>query len=82
MSMFEYPGEEDRLCQVLKAYVQEWGPEHVIVSVPAHWDGYMGHSLGRVRLEFSTTNLISIEVVCGVARVRYDAQLKLEGRQH
>ena len=34
MSIFKNPTDEDRLCHVLKAYVEEWGPQNVIVSVP------------------------------------------------
>src|SRR3984957_18642345 len=49
MSMFQDPRDEDRLCQVLKAYVEEWGPENVIVSVPEHWSEYSTSTLGRVR---------------------------------
>ncbi|MBK9773449.1 MAG: hypothetical protein IPP57_21990 [Candidatus Obscuribacter sp.] len=40
MSMFTHPTDEEKLCQVLKAYVEEWGPENVIVSVPEHWSEY------------------------------------------
>lgn len=76
MSMFNNPTDEERLCQVLKAYVEEWGPENVIVSVPRHWRSYSNNSLGRVRLEFSTRDVVSIKVECGPAKVRYDVQLQ------
>ncbi len=44
--MFKNSCDEEKLCQVLKAYVEEWGPENVIVSVPRHWSEYSTSSLG------------------------------------
>jgi hypothetical protein len=76
MSMFQDPDDEEKLCQVLKAYVEEWGPEAVIVSVPRHWKEYGGSSLGRVRLEFSTGNTVSIRVEYETVRINYDVQLQ------
>jgi hypothetical protein len=77
MSMFENPSDEDRICEILKAYVEEWGPEHVIVSVPQHWqEEYGTHKLGRVALEFATENSISISVEYDFVRVIYGMQLK------
>lgn len=77
MSMFKDPLDEEKLCQVLKAYVEEWGPEHVVVSVPSHWREYSGNSLGRVRLEFSTNNSVSIKVEYEMVRINYDVQLQM-----
>ncbi len=70
MSIFKNPTDEDRLCHVLKAYVEEWGPQNVIVSVPNKWSDYNTDSLGLVRLEFSTSDSVSI-------RVEYDKQVQL-----
>lgn len=75
MSMFKHPSDEDQLCQVLKAYVEEWGPENVIVSVPKHWSEYSTSSLGRVRLEFATENTVSIRVEYDFVRLKYDVAL-------
>ncbi len=77
MSMFQDPADEEKLCQVLKAYVEEWGPENVVVSVPTHWREYSGNSLGRVRLEFSTSSTVSIRVEYECVRLNYDVQLQL-----
>jgi len=76
MSMFQDPRDEDRLCQVLKAYVEEWGPENVVVSVPQHWSEYSTNTLGRVRLEFATENTVSIRVEYDFVRLIYDVQLQ------
>lgn len=76
MSMFQNPKDEDKLCQVLKAYVEEWGPENVIVSVPRHWSEYSSNTLGRVRLEFSTVNTVAIKVEYDCVRLSYDVQLQ------
>ena len=77
MSMFKDPSDEEKLCQVLKAYVEEWGPEHVVVSVPTHWREYSGNSLGRVRLEFTTCSTVSIRVEYEAVRINYDVQLQM-----
>ena len=77
MSMFRDPRDEENLCHVLKAYVEEWGPESVIVSVPKHWKEYGGSSLGRVRLEFNTGNVVSIRVEYESVRINYDVQLQI-----
>jgi hypothetical protein len=76
MSMFKDPRDEERLCQILKAYVEEWGPEHVVVSVPTHWREYSASSLGRVKLEFCTTSTVSIRVEYEAVRINYDVQLQ------
>ncbi len=76
MSMFQDPRDEERLCQVLKAYVEEWGPENVIVSVPRHWQEYSTSNLGRVRLEFATESVVSVRVEYDFVRLTYDVQLQ------
>jgi hypothetical protein len=74
--MFKNTCDEEKLCQVLKAYVEEWGPENVIVSVPRHWSEYSTSSLGRVRLEFATRDTVSIRVEYDFVRLNYDVQLQ------
>jgi hypothetical protein len=74
--MFKNSCDEEKLCQVLKAYVEEWGPENVIVSVPRHWSEYSTSSLGRVRLEFATRDTVSIRVEYDFVRLNYDVQLQ------
>ena len=76
MNMFRNPCDEEKLCQVLKAYVEEWGPENVIVAVPEHWSDYSTNSLGRVRLEFATSDTVSIRVEYEKVRLNYDVQLQ------
>jgi hypothetical protein len=74
--MFEDPRDEERLCQVLRAYVEEWGADHVIVSVPEHWRQYCRDTLGRVRLQFDTKNTVSVRVEYESVRLHYDAELR------
>ncbi len=74
--MFQDPRDEEKLCQVLKAYVEEWGPESVIVCVPVQWKEHSGSSLGRVRLEFTTGDTVSIKVEYESVRIKYDVQLQ------
>lgn len=76
MSIFKNPQDEEKLCQVLKAFVEEWGPENVVVSVPRHWQDYSTGNLGRVRLEFGTTNTVSVRVEYEIVRLAYDVQLQ------
>ncbi len=73
--MFQNATDEEKLCQILKAYVEEWGPENVIVSVPRHWESYSKDSLGKVRLEFETENTVSIRVEYDFVRINYDVTL-------
>lgn len=76
MSMFRDPKDEQRLCQVLKAYVEEWGPENVIVSVPTLWKEYSGNTLGRVRLEFTTERSVIIRVEYQCVRLNFGVLLE------
>jgi RNase H-fold protein (predicted Holliday junction resolvase) len=76
MSIFQDPRDEEKLCQVLKAYVEEWGPENVVVSVPRHWEEYSTGNLGRVKLEFTTDCTVSIRVEYEFVRLTYDVQLQ------
>jgi len=76
MRMFQYPNDEEKLCQDVKAYVEEWGPENVIVSVPRHWKEYSTSNLGRVRLEFATESTVSIRVEYDFVRLTFDVQLQ------
>ncbi len=80
--LFANPKEEDRLCLVLKAYVEEWGAENLIVSVPAHWSDYPMSTLGRVLLKFETDNHVVISVqINDECVLRYAAQLTEEAIQ-
>ena len=76
MSMFTNPEDEERLCQVLRTFVEEWGPENVIVAVPEEWRQYNTSSLGQVRLEFSTRSCVSVRVEYDdICRVNYNVRL-------
>lgn len=77
MSMFKHPSDEEKPCQALKALVEEWGPENVIVLVPKHWKDYGSSALGRVRMQFLTEAAVSIVVQLGEAEMcRYDCDLQ------
>jgi hypothetical protein len=67
--MFQDPYDEERLCQVLKAYTEEWGPENVIIAVPRRWDGHVSRDFGKVRLRFETDDIVSISVEYACAPV-------------
>ena len=40
MCLFEDPEGEVRFFTTLKAFVEEWGPEYVIVAVLKSWSSY------------------------------------------
>jgi hypothetical protein len=61
--LFQKPDDEEKLCQVLKAFVEEWGPESVTVAVPKQWQEHASSGLGRVSLECTTERSIHIRVV-------------------
>ncbi len=50
--MFENQQDEETICQVLKAYMEEWGTENVIVSLPSEWRQYGTEYVAGVRFEF------------------------------
>lgn len=61
--MFNDPTDEELLCQILKALVEEWGYEHIIVTVPTLWQEYSKTgSLGQVRLDFTEEKSVGIRV--------------------
>lgn len=76
-SMFRDSEDEERLCQTLKAFVEEWGPEYVYVNVPKHWKEYGTTNLGRVRLSFETTDSVVIGVVDEANGVSIEYEIKL-----
>ena len=77
MSMFNDPQDEERLCQILRTYVEEWGAENVIVAVPEEWREYNTASLGQVRLEYGTNTSVSVRVEYeSMRRLNYNVQLQ------
>lgn len=74
--MFKDHRDEERLCQTLKAYVEEWGPEYVYVALPRHWKDLTPNLMvGKVRIEFSTFNSISIHVQYERTKLNYTVNL-------
>lgn len=76
MDIFNGPNDEERLCQVLKAYVEEWGVENVSISVPVRWKKYRVRESGRLRFCFETENAVAIKVECESIRLVYEVQLR------
>jgi hypothetical protein len=72
--MFRDARDEERICQVLKAYVEEFGPEHVVVALPRAWQN-PGYSLGPTRLEFTTSDTIDVRVEYGTVHLNYQVEL-------
>lgn len=72
--MFRDPLDEDRICQVLKAYIQEFGAENVILALPKTWND-PGYSLGLTRLEFTTTGSIDVRVDYQCVHLNYRVEL-------
>lgn len=58
--MFVHEDDFPDLLLVLRAYVEEWGPENVTISVPTNWLGVWDGDLGPVKLEYVTDNTVSI----------------------
>ena len=67
--------DEERICQILRAYVEEWGRENVVVVLPSCFERFTQGTVGGVRLEFTTENLISLRVEYEHVRLSYDTQL-------
>jgi len=75
--VFKDPTDEDKICQVLKAFMEEWGTENVVVSLPKEWQQYSRvENIAGVRFEFSTEALIAIRVQCDdVVNAHYEYEL-------
>jgi len=75
--MFLDPADEDRLCTILRAYVEEWGPEYVQIFVPCSWKDQMpARHFGLVPILYATENSIAIEVNYGDTRLRHETFLR------
>jgi hypothetical protein len=58
--VFQNPLDEDKICGVLKAFLEEWGSENIVVALPRNWARYGTENVAGVRFEFSTENKIAI----------------------
>ena len=76
MPIFQNPQDETKFCHVLRAYVGEFGPENFVVSVPRDWKDYKLGDLGIVRLEFATSNSVSVRVEWDRVRIIFIAPLR------
>jgi len=76
MSWFVDPEQEDSFCKVLRAYIEEWGPENLRLLVPTDWRMYGPRTIGGVGVIYSTTNSIAIQVVYGFVRLKYEAHVR------
>lgn len=61
-------GEED-CCNILKSFVEEYGPEHVTVKLPRRWKEQTDQTLGTVATEFSTESTIEFHVEYETMRI-------------
>jgi hypothetical protein len=66
MNLFACVEQEERMCGILRCYIEEWGPENVVVGLPRSWSRYVSaENIGRVRLSFETDDTVCIQVRCG-----------------
>jgi hypothetical protein len=77
IAVFKEPTDEDKICQVLKAFMEEWGTENVVVSLPRDWQQYSRiENIAGVRFEFCTEASIAIRVQCdNVVAAHYECEL-------
>lgn len=52
--------QEELLCQVLKAWIEEFGPEYVQVTVPMDWQG--PDHLGKVPVFYVNDDTVGVHV--------------------
>jgi hypothetical protein len=69
---------ETKLAQVLKAFVEEWGPEFVILKLPKSWEKYRTNGFGKVKSFFVTENSVIIEVDYKMGVISYELALTPE----
>ena len=77
MSIFRNPNDEEKLCQALRAFVQEWGAELVIVSLPRSWRSVGPCALGRVRVEINTSHFITIHAGYEHVEAKFEIELAM-----
>lgn len=80
-TMYHDPGDKEKIAAIFRAYIQEWGTENVIVSVPKDWEVQVGKFDSSMRVEYTTAFRISIraeaELKPGmiIQAMRYDYDL-------
>lgn len=62
--MFKNAGDEQVLFKVLKAYVEEWAAQNVLVILPERWRSFCPTNVGLVPVAFSHEN--SVRIVAGL----------------
>ena len=77
MESFCHQADQRELCQVLRALIEEWGPESVVVGVPRQWRRPQETvlSLGQVQLEYCTECTVCFHVEYNGGRLNYEAEL-------
>ena len=60
--VFRTADDEEQVQLVLRAYIEEWGAENVLVSVPSRWRHKSNATLGKVKLDFSTVDTVAVSV--------------------
>ena len=77
MSIFHDPKDEERLYHVLRAYVEEWGPHNVVISVPPPWRKYSpADHVGGIRLEYENASCVSVRVEYHSVQLSYAVRLR------
>lgn len=71
--------DQRHICQVLRAYIEEWGMEYtIVVQVPKQWEKHGDrHKIGVARFEFVTED----EVAICVEGIELRHAVKLGARQ-
>ena len=67
--------QKAELLRVLRAFIGEWGPESIVVSVPRNWERFGPDSLGPVSLVYAGDDSIVIGVEHATARLTYRMML-------
>ena len=73
--MFIDPQDKLKLLHVLKAFVEEWGAENVVVMVPVRWSNFGPANLGPVAVKYEGDSKISIVAKCGESTVSYEQKI-------
>lgn len=55
--------EQDKVCGILRAYIQEWGADQVVIQCPIHWKEFSEGVGGNVKFEFITNDEVIIRVI-------------------
>ena len=65
--------EQLNVCRVLRAWIEEWGTQNLVLALPASWrDLCTTEDFGGLQLEFCTDCTICVHIEYSAGRLNYE----------